>query len=544
VSQLSAHSLSKSYAGRAVLDGLDVAAGPGERLGLVGQNGSGKSTLLRLLAGREEPDSGWVRRRGSLGYLAQVPELPAGGTIADAVDAALGEFRALEERMRALEARMAAHDAVLDEYGEVLAEYEAREGWSADARAAKALAGLGLGEVDPQRSVATLSGGQGARLALALALVRAPDVLLLDEPTNHLDDEALGFLEAELRDRRGVLIAASHDRAFLDAVCTSIIDLDPMLTVRPDGTPVLSPGRYTGAYTDYLAGKAAARARWEQAYLAWRDETNALQDVVRRTARQVGHSNRAPRDNDKFAPYFFGQKVDAAVARRVRDAEVRLDRLREQRVPKPRPQLRLSARLDGDPPDGVLIAAREVDVPSRVAVRALDVSAATRLLVTGPNGAGKSSLLAVLAGALEPVHGRVMHSRGLRIGWLPQQGSFPDPAVSALTAFAAGRPGLPDEHRPTLVGLGLLPPRDLDTPVGRLSVGQQRRLALARLLTSQPQVLLLDELTNHLSLSLVDELEEAVIASGLAVVVVSHDRWLRRRWPGDLLELRPVGAAR
>jgi macrolide transport system ATP-binding/permease protein len=219
----------------------------------------------------------------------------------------------------------------------------------------------------------------------------------------------------------------------------------------------------------------------------------------------------------------------------VRDAENRIERLREQRVPKPPKPLAFSAALTSDVPTGVLISAREIDVPGRITIDALDVSADTRLLITGPNGAGKSSLLAVLAGALEPERGRVMLARGLRIGWLPQEGAFPDPTATALQVFAAGRAGAPEDHQADLVGLGLLPPRDVHTPVGRLSLGQQRRLALARLLTSSPHVLLLDEPTNHLSLTLVEELEAAVLGSKLPVVAVSHDRWLRRRWTGDEL---------
>jgi len=537
VSQLSARSLTHAYHGRTILAGVDVVVSAGERLGLVGQNGAGKSTLLRLLAGRERPDGGSIVRHGDIGYLAQRPELANRGTIGEAVDAALSRFRTLEARMRDLEARMARGEDVLTEYGEVLAAYEDHDGWSADSRAAKALGGLGLGDLPPDRPVATLSSGQLARLALALVLVRAPEILLLDEPTNHLDDDALAYLEGAVREHRGVLVAASHDRAFLDAVCTSILDLDPSFTVTADGDPAAGPSRYSGAYSEFLTGKAAARARWEQAYAAWNDEVNGLQAAVKHTARQVGHANRAPRDNDKFAPHFFAQRSDTAVARRVRDAENRLERLREHRVPKPPKPLEFSAALTSDVPTGVLISAREIHVPGRVAIDALDVTADTRRLVTGPNGAGKSSLLAVLAGALEPERGRVMLARGLRIGWLPQQGAFPDPTATALQVFAAGRAGAPEDHQADLVGLGLLPPRDVHTPVGRLSVGQQRRLALARLLTSSPQVLLLDEPTNHLSLTLVEELEAAVLGSRLPVVAVSHDRWLRRRWTGDELRL-------
>jgi macrolide transport system ATP-binding/permease protein len=540
VSQLSTRFLSKSYAGRVVLDGIDLDAGPGDRLGLVGENGVGKSTLLRLIARAEQPDGGEVKLHGSLSYLSQEPDLPSGGSVADAVDAALSEFRELEAAMRKLEERMSAGDtAVLDHYGDLMDEYERRDGWSADARAARAISGLGLADIPATRNVDRLSGGQRARLALALALVRAPDIVLLDEPTNHLDDDALDYLEATLRDHHGVVVAASHDRAFLDAVCTSIFDLDPTLRLNGDGTPVIAPMRYTGAYTDYLAGKASARARWEQAHVTWNTEARLARDAIRTTARQVGHTNRTRRDNDKFQPHFFGQKVDAAVARRVRDAESRLEQLERRKIPKPPRPLRLETNLDEPPRSGVLISVRDLTVAGRVSLAALDLTHDTRLLVTGPNGAGKSSLLAVLAGALKPDQGTVVRSQGLRAGWLPQHGVFPDPRRSALAVFAAGRPGRPEEYQRDLAGLGLLPGWAFNTPVGRLSVGQQRRLALARLLSARPHVLLLDEPTNHLSLGLIEELEEAIGVSKLPVVQVTHDRWLRRRWTEEMLHLGP-----
>ncbi|TDC50185.1 ABC-F family ATP-binding cassette domain-containing protein [Jiangella ureilytica] len=538
MSLLSVRSLSIAYSGRPVLDGVGYDAGPGERLGIVGENGAGKSTLLRLSAGVEAPDSGTVERHGTLGYLTQEPDLPDGGTVDGAVDAALAEFRVLEERMRAAEARLAGGDqSVLDEYGDLLAEFEHRDGWAADARAARALAGLGLAGIAGDRALGTLSGGQRSRLALALALVTAPDVLLLDEPTNHLDDDAIAFLEDALREYRGAVVIVSHDRAFLDGVATSILDLDPVLTVGRDGTPHIGPARYTGTYTDYLAGKEAARARWEQAYATWTDEVDEARAVVKQDARRVGHEGRGRRDNDKFVAHFLGQKVDAAVSRRVRDAEMRLRRLEELRIPKPPRLLTFDAALSADVPDGVLVAVRDVKVPGRITARALDVTADTRLMVTGRNGSGKSSLLAVLAGVLEPETGEVLRSRRLRIGWLPQTGSFPDPSLTAVQAFAAGRPGPAGEYQAELAGLGLLPGPALATPVGALSVGQQRRLALARLLVTRPQVLLLDEPTNHLSLGLVEELEEAVDGAGLAVVVVTHDRWARRRWQGERAEV-------
>jgi len=540
---LVARGITVSYGLRTVLDGVALTAPPGERLGLVGENGAGKSTLLRVLAGIQEPDDGTVTRPAHVTYLGQVPDLPEGGTIRGAIDAALADFRVLETRMRSLEQAMAGGDeTVLDEYGEVLEEYERRDGWAADARAARALAGLGLGDVPEDRRLATLSGGQRSRLALALALVVSADLMLLDEPTNHLDDAAVDYLERALAEQRGALVVVSHDRAFLDAACTGILDLDATLHVAPDGTTSTGPARYTGDYTAYLGAKASALARWAQAREAWEDAHADAKAVLSTGSRQVGHQGyRAPRDNDKFIGHFLGERKDAAVSRRVRDAENRLARLEDNPVPPPPEKRAFTGLVEAGSADGVLVSVRDVEVTGRLRLAALDVTADSRLLVVGPNGAGKSTLLGVLAGVVEPDTGAVRRQRRLRIGYLPQEDAYADPGASALTVFAAGRHGPPEEWRDALRRTGLLHPRDLDKPVADLSVGQQRRLTLARVVSEGPQLLLLDEPTNHLSVALVEELQEALTISPVPVVLVTHDRWWRRRWDGATLALSPTG---
>ncbi|HEX6445617.1 MAG TPA: ABC-F family ATP-binding cassette domain-containing protein [Streptosporangiales bacterium] len=523
--QLRVTDLRKSYADRVVVDLRALVAGAGERLGVVGENGSGKSTLLRLLAGEETPDSGTVTVHGTLGHLPQQVRPAPSATVGDLIDDALSDLHAVEARLAVLAQRMTgdADPAVLSAYADALAEAEAREVWTAQVRVDTALDGLGVGELTRDRQLGTISGGQRSRLALAGLLVRRPEVLLLDEPTNHLDDAALGYLEGVLGEWPGVVVAVSHDRAFLDAVCTSIVDLDP----GRDGAT-----RYGGAYTDYLGAKAAERSRWERAYEEWRDETNRLTRLASGSAHRVA-PGRGPTDNDKFITRFKGERVDAVVSRRVRDAEQRLEVLRENRVPKPPKPLRFTPRAGGAVSDGVPISVRDAEVPGRLHVDAFDVLHDTRLLVTGPNGAGKSTLLALLAGDLAPARGKVLTRKGVRVGLLTQEVRWPEPGRSVAAAFAAGRPGTPEDHVSDLLDLGLLHPRELRTPVGRLSVGQQRRLELARLLVADPDVLLLDEPTDHLSLVLVEELEDAVRRRRGPVVVVSHDRWLRKRWDGD-----------
>jgi macrolide transport system ATP-binding/permease protein len=545
VSELSAQSLLandliKSYGARRVLDGVSLTASPGQRLGLVGENGAGKSTLLRLLAGLEQPDAGEVTRPADIGLLHQEPPFAGADPVGAVVEAALAEVRGAERRLADLaEALRHRPDdaALLARYGDALAEVEATEAWDADHRAERVLDGLGLARIERSRPVVTLSGGERSRLALAALLLRQPRALLLDEPTNHLDDEAIGFVEEHLRRLPGVVVAASHDRVFLDAVCTAICDLDPTRGDPTRGDPTRGGiTRYGGAYTDYLTAKRAERARWERQYRDEQDELAGLRQAVAVTARQVAHNRPWP-DGDKAAYNGHGELVQRAVSARVRNARRRLDELDRRQVRKPPAPLRFTARVvtTGAPGEGPVVSLRRVRVPGRLAIDHLDLAADDRLLVTGGNGAGKSTLLAVLAGRLAPAAGTAHRRRGVRVGLLEQDVAFtrPDrPAVEVYAAALAGRPAPPE-----LAELGLIAPRDLGRPVGQLSVGQRRRLALAVLIAATPHVLALDEPTNHLSLSLVEELEEALAAAPGAIVAASHDRWLRRRWSGREIAL-------
>ncbi|MEV4359799.1 ABC-F family ATP-binding cassette domain-containing protein [Nonomuraea sp. NPDC049625] len=564
---LLARDLVRTLGTRRVLDGVTLTAAPGRRIGLIGENGAGKSTLLRLLAGVDQPDSGAVVRPADLGFLHQ--ELPFDGdaTVADVLDDALREARAdLAELDRLTRALAGAPDdaALLEAYGARLDQAQQRESWDADRRAEIVLDRLGLGGVPRSRSLASLSGGQRGRLALAALLIRRPAALLLDEPTNHLDDAAAVFVEEQLRGMSGVVVVASHDRAFLDAVCTDLIDLDPAV----DG-----PVRYGGGYGAYLAEKRAERERWEQRHVEEQAELGELRRSVAVTARRVALDGLR-RDNEKMGYGHRGGRVQSQISRRVRNAARRLAELERDQVPAPPPPLRFhppalashapddatpalstSAPEDATPalstpapedaapdvpenvaPHAPLLSLRDVRVSGRLAIDRLDVSPGERLLVTGPNGAGKSTLLAVLAGRLD-AEGEVRRRRGLTVGLLAQDTVFerPDRTVRETYELALGAERA---EAVTLRSLGLIGRRDVDLRVGELSVGQRRRLALALLVADPPEVLLLDEPTNHLSPRLSDELEEAMGSAGPgAIVIASHDRWLRARWQGRHVRL-------
>ncbi|QYC44083.1 putative ABC transporter ATP-binding protein [Nonomuraea coxensis DSM 45129] len=570
-----------------MLDDVTVSVKAGERAGVVGENGSGKSTLLRLLAGVERPDDGEITVRpgraagpddhddhddhDDLGYLGQTLGLPDTHTVQQAVDTALAGLRAIERRLRALETALAtppgddtATAAALAEYGDLQTLYEARGGYEADARVDKAFHGLGLAHVGRDRTLGSLSGGERARLGLACVLAAAPRVLLLDEPTNHLDEPALAWLEDRLREHRGTVVVTSHDRVFLGRVATAVLEVE--------GGAVT---RFGGGYDGFLAAKAAARARWEQAYAAWCAEVRHVREHAATTAHRVA-AGGPMRDNNKMAYDRNAGRVQSSVSSRVRNAHERLRRLLDDPVPRPPSPLHFRSPfapspapvspvpvsgdrtaptgtaatpetpgtdplplavpaqrpLDQDGPAAArragppVVELRDVRVgEGRLHITHLALAQGDRLLVRGPNGAGKSTLLQALA--------EQAARASVRVGHLPQEVTF----APGLTVLAAYGHGHPDEREAALLATGLFAPHTLRQKVGELSVGQRRRLALARLLASEHDLLLLDEPTNHLSPLLAEELEQALDHYRGTLVVVSHDRALTRRFRGEHLHL-------
>jgi len=526
---LRAVGLSRAYGDRRVLTDLSVAVDPGHRLGLVGENGIGKSTLLRLLAGVEEPDAGEVHRPADLVHLAQEPPFGPDATVDDVLGAALAEVRAVAVALEDAAAALAGDDpAAAGRYDRALARAEAVGVWDADARAQRVLAGLGLGGVDPARPSGTLSGGQRSRLALAAVLVRRPRAVLLDEPTNHLDDDAADFLAGALAGLPGAVVLASHDRVFLDEVCTEVLDLDPVL-----GGPRVVGGRYA----DYRRARQVARERWQERWAAEQDEVAGL-----RAALGEGGAARTPApgremaDRNKMAYGCAGDRVEQQVSRRVRDARRRLDEIEAGPVPRPPRPLRFRGRLTGGGRgDGAALAVHGAEVPGRLRVDALEVHRDTALLVTGPNGSGKSTLLHLLAGDLVPAAGTVRRAHDVRVALLEQDVGLADDARTPRAVYELVTGG--DPGAVPLTELGLVAARDVDRPLRELSVGQRRRVVLALLVAQAPEVLLLDEPTNHISLALADELADALRTAPGAVVVASHDRWLRRTWHGTTAEV-------
>jgi ATP-binding cassette subfamily F protein 3 len=499
MSVLQVDGLTKFYGARTLFSGVGFGLARGQRAGLVGPNGAGKTTLLRLLAGLEEADGGVVAlaRGARLGYLSQDPVLPAGSVRAAAL-AARADLGELAARLRALEAQLAAGGAVLEEYGAVQAAFEAAGGYAWEHVADEVLAGLGFTPAEHDLDTGALSGGQRLRLALARLLLGEPDLLLLDEPTNHLDAAAVAWLEGWLPRFPGAVLVVSHDRYFLDRVCTDILELrDGSLTA------------YRGNYTAYVRQRAERETALAEAAERQAEERARLQAYVER--------------------YRAGNR-----ARQAKSREKRLQRLAAEAVAAPRsgPTLRLRFLPRGS-------SGREVLVLDGVAMRwggrelfgpfSAEVLRGERIGILGANGAGKTTLLRILGGEQEPSQGEVWWGAGTSVGLFRQDLGGLDDDQTVLDAVLAADPDLGLGAARDLLARFLFRGDAVFTRVGDLSGGERNRLTLCRLMLAGDNVLLLDEPTNHLDIPSREALETALLAFPGTLLLVTHDRYLLER---------------
>jgi ATP-binding cassette, subfamily F, member 3 len=500
-----------------ILDSITVAVAVGDRIGLVGPNGAGKTTLLRIAAGVDEPDGGEVaRKRGlSLGLLAQESHFDAAFMAApdlrSAVRAGASHLDAIAERLADFEREHRVEDRA---YADLQHEFDVLGGYTLDQRVDEALSGLGFERTDWVRPPAALSGGEQTRAALARLVIADPDLLVLDEPTNHLDIGALEWLEEHLRRRRGSLLLASHDRAFLDATVTRVWELrDRRLT------------SFRGDYTAYH------RQREERDARAAKDADTVAESIARE--RELVQRYRSHR---KFA--------------KMHEHEARLERLVADRVEAPRGSRKLKlpggALAGGGPARSGEVVIRIEDLvvgylPGRGATLAdgslsneprpvaripfLAAQRGDRIGIVGPNGAGKTTLLRTVAGELPPIDGRLTFGNAVQLGYLAQLRGAAIPGTTVLDALLDAIPLTPGEARGYLARF-LFRGDDAFKEVRSLSGGERSRLELALLGIMPSNLLLLDEPTNHLDIPAREAIESFMLESPATLLVVSHDRRL------------------
>ncbi len=482
-----------------ILDRVDGAVAVGERVGMVGPNGAGKTTLLRLAAGIDEPDRGEIQRRRGLtvGLLAQEAHFDqAFATAPDlrtAVRRGAAHIERMEREMHDLEVTGAAGSPA---YAELAHRFAALDGWSLDHRVDEALAGLGFGPAEVARSPEELSGGQQTRAALARLLIADPDLLLLDEPTNHLDLGALEWLEEALRRRRGALLVASHDRAFLDATVTRIWELrERRLTM------------FRGDYSAYARQREERDARL-------RREADTREGAIARE-RALVQTYRSQRKFSKMHEHEARLASLAPIDEPKRDHSLRLDRaLGREAARSADVALRLEGLVVGYP--GGPAVARAVHI---------EVGRGERIGIVGPNGAGKTTLLRTIAGELAPQDGRLSFGANVQMGYLAQVRTNPVAGETVLDALVGEIPLTPGEARGYLARF-LFRGDDVFKEVRALSGGERSRLELALMGITPGNLLLLDEPTNHLDIPAREALEAFLRDTAATLLIVSHDRRL------------------
>ena len=522
---LTVQNLSKSFGVNLVLNQIGFTLNAGERLALVGPNGCGKTTLIRILMGLEKPDSGVVRLDPldlRVGYLPQGFDFLYDETVGGFINRMEGDLEGLSERLEEL--AMALGDdpdqpELLDDYDEVLSQLQLAS--ETAGRGPGVLAALGLGEIVPETPAAILSGGQKTRLALAGALLSNPQLLLLDEPTNHLDIAMLEWLEEWLAGFQGAVLLVSHDRAFLNGVATSILEIDTFT----------HHGRlYEGNYQAYLEQKQAERDHQRDAYVDQLEEISRLR-ATSAHLRGIAQFRKGGKGDsgDKFAKGFFANRSLGTVGR-AKQIEKRVEKLmNEDHIEKPRQvwEMKIDWNNAGETGrDVVVCEGLAVGYDGQALLEGIDLVLryGQRVALIGPNGAGKTTLVRTIAGLLPPVRGTVRLGSGVRPGYMAQEQEELDPRINVLETVRKYA-SLNETAEREFLSKFLFKQDDVFTPVGQLSYGERARLSLACLAAQGCNLLLLDEPINHLDISARSRFEQALTGFEGTILAVVHDRY-------------------
>ena len=487
--------ISLSFGHLPLFEDASLRVEAGERICLIGRNGTGKSSLLKVISGEVPPDGGFIWRTPGLRVSRLDQDVPgaADRTVFEEVAAGLGELGSLVARYHQAAMQVADTDKGLGRLGELQHELEERDGWRLEQRVETVVSRLSL---PADQSLGELSGGWRRRTLLGKALVSAPDLLLLDEPTNHLDIEAIRWLEDYLREFSGALLFVTHDRAFLAALATRIIDLDR-------GTLTSWPG----SYASYLEKKAAsddadARALARLDKKLEKEEAWLRQGVKARRTRNEG-------------------RVRALLA------------LRAERAAERASSGHVRLAVDATNASGRLVFAAEHVSKSFGSIPVVRdytqrILRGDRIGLVGPNGSGKTTLLKLLVGELEPDAGTIERGARVEIAYFDQQRDELDPERSVADSVSDGNDMVEIGGQPRhIIGYladFLFPRERAVSPVKSLSGGERNRLMLARLFARAANVLVMDEPTNDLDIETLELLEELIADFPGTVLLVSHDR--------------------
>lgn len=519
---LQASGISKNYGVTNILSNINLLVNERDRIGLVGVNGAGKSTLLKIIAGEIRADQGQVfkAKETRIGYLAQNSGLQSERSIWNEMLHVFSHLIEAEKELRSLEAQIADPALMSDEkkYEDTLNRYSARSEWfreqggyEMETRIRSILHGMGFGNFSFDTPIRTLSGGQKTRLALARILLQAPDILMLDEPTNYLDIETLTWLEDYLRGYSGAIVVVSHDRYFLDALVTTIVEIERHQSKR-----------YTGNYSKYIELKAADYETELKHYERQQNEIAKMEDFIQKNI------------------------VRATTTKRAQSRRKALEKM--ERLDKPLGDLKkasFSFEVEQSTGKEVLqVNDLSMSYPNKGTLFqhvSLDMRRGETIALIGPNGIGKSTLLKALVGQLEPASGSFFWGTNVKIGYYDQEQTGLNPNHTVLEELWSNYPHLEEARIRTVLGNFLFSGEDVLKKVMSLSGGEKARVSLAKLMLKKANVLILDEPTNHLDLFSKEVLESALMEYDGTLLFISHDRYFLNKMAERVVELSPTG---
>ena len=518
---LNVEHLYKYFNGQALLKDINFTVEDREAVGLIGINGCGKSTLLNIITGSEGYDktpeglgSVNIAGKASIGFLRQNSGLNSELTIGEEMKNAFAPLLETLDKMKVLEKKMADGgdiDSISHEYAELSSYFEARDGYRIDVKIKQVLNGMGFGSTPTDRVISTLSGGEKTRLALAKLLLEEPNLLILDEPTNHLDFETLMWLEDYLKGYKGAIIIVSHDRYFLNKVCTRICEIEQ--------------GRltsYRGDYSSYLVQKKMNSERQLKEYEAQQKEIAKLEDYVAKNL------------------------VRASTSKMAKSRQHMLDRI--ERIDKPLmytkpPKIKLE--YDIEPTKDIvrvvhcpLVVGEGADKKELIKSLTMNVRRGEHVAIIGANGIGKTSILKLIQGIIPHEGGNISWGGNVKISYFEQEHAILDPHKTVLEEIMDRYPRLSEQQARSVLGAVLLTGENVFKPISVLSGGERAKLCFAIMALNRGNVLVLDEPTNHLDLSTKEVLEDALAEFGGTIILVSHDRYLLNKVASRIIEIK------
>lgn len=518
---LNVEHLYKYFNGQALLKDINFTVEDREAVGLIGINGCGKSTLLNIITGSEGYDktpeglgSVNIAGKASIDFLRQNSGLNSELTIGEEMKNAFAPLLETLDKMKVLEKKMADGgdiDDISHEYAELSSYFEARDGYRIDVKIKQVLNGMGFGSTPTDRVISTLSGGEKTRLALAKLLLEEPNLLILDEPTNHLDFETLMWLEDYLKGYKGAIIIVSHDRYFLNKVCTRICEIEQ--------------GRltsYRGDYSSYLVQKKMNSERQLKEYEAQQKEIAKLEDYVAKNL------------------------VRASTSKMAKSRQHMLDRI--ERIDKPLmyskpPKIKLEYDIEPTKDivrvvDCPLVVGEGADKKELIKSLTMNVRRGEHVAIIGANGIGKTSILKLIQGIIPHEGGNISWGGNVKISYFEQEHAILDPRKTVLEEIMDRYPRLSEQQARSVLGAVLLTGENVFKPISVLSGGERAKLCFAIMALNRGNVLVLDEPTNHLDLSTKEVLEDALAEFSGTIILVSHDRYLLNKVASRIIEIK------